>query len=66
MDLTLNLLLGITRIIGELEQQLDYERLRREGLEAQSDDFRAETAHLNLQVEHLSRKLQESITVSSL
>nr|XP_039250501.1 ankyrin repeat domain-containing protein 42-like [Styela clava] len=48
------------RTIAELEEQLDYERIKREGLEAQSDDFRAETAHLNLQVEHLSKNLRDT------
>ncbi|XP_002740944.1 ankyrin repeat domain-containing protein 42-like isoform X4 [Saccoglossus kowalevskii] len=39
------------RIIQELEAQLEYERLRRERLESQLDESRAEISHLNLQLE---------------
>nr|XP_014347404.1 PREDICTED: ankyrin repeat domain-containing protein 42 isoform X2 [Latimeria chalumnae] len=36
-----------TRTIHELQAQLEYERLRREKLECQLDDYRAEIGHLN-------------------
>ncbi|XP_076435411.1 ankyrin repeat domain-containing protein 42-like isoform X1 [Babylonia areolata] len=39
--------------IGELEAQLDYERLRREKLEAQLDQYRREIAYLHTQMENM-------------
>ena len=45
------------RAISELETQLEFERERREKLESQLDDYRAETSHLNLQIEELSYAL---------
>ena len=42
------------RTIGELQSQLDYERLRREKLEAQIDEYRRENAYLG-------NKLQEVV-----
>uniref|UniRef100_H2YPE9 Uncharacterized protein n=1 Tax=Ciona savignyi TaxID=51511 RepID=H2YPE9_CIOSA len=47
------------RVIEELESQLEYERVRKEDLEAQLDDYRAEALHLNLQIEELSNELQQ-------
>ncbi|XP_077987625.1 ankyrin repeat domain-containing protein 42-like isoform X2 [Glandiceps talaboti] len=47
------------RIIKEHEAQLEYERLRREKLESQLDECRAEIAHLNLQLER-AQEQQES------
>ncbi|CAK8690548.1 unnamed protein product [Clavelina lepadiformis] len=48
------------RAISELETQLEFERERREKLESQLDDYRAETSHLNLQIEELSYALQQA------
>ncbi|XP_022084879.1 ankyrin repeat domain-containing protein 42-like [Acanthaster planci] len=42
------------RVIGELESQLEYERLRREKLESQLDECRSEIQHLNSQLERAS------------
>ncbi|XP_033630922.1 ankyrin repeat domain-containing protein 42-like [Asterias rubens] len=42
------------RVIGELESQLEYERLRREKLESQLDQCRSEIQHLNAQLERAS------------
>ncbi|XP_078694323.1 ankyrin repeat domain-containing protein 42-like [Branchiostoma floridae x Branchiostoma belcheri] len=39
------------RTIRELDQQLEYERLRREKMEGQLDEYRAEVAHLNEELE---------------
>ncbi|XP_064638781.1 ankyrin repeat domain-containing protein 42-like isoform X2 [Lineus longissimus] len=47
------------RIIGELEAQLDYERIRREKLEAQLDEYRREIAHLNAEIETLTANQDE-------
>ena len=54
------------RAISELETQLEFERERREKLESQLDDYRAETSHLNLQIEELSYALQQANGVISL
>lgn len=43
--------LFIFRTISELEAQLDYERLRREKLEAQLDQYRREIADLKYEVQ---------------
>ena len=43
-----------------MEAKLEYERVRREELEAQLDEYRAETSHLNLQVEELSCSLRQA------
>nr|XP_033803600.1 ankyrin repeat domain-containing protein 42 isoform X2 [Geotrypetes seraphini] len=48
------------RIIKELKDQLEYERLRREKLESQLDDYRAEISNLTGYIENL----QTSITSS--
>nr|XP_002124556.2 ankyrin repeat domain-containing protein 42-like [Ciona intestinalis] len=48
------------RVIQELEAQLEYERVRRERLESELDDYRAETAHLNLQIEEITNQLQQA------
>ncbi|PIK52244.1 putative ankyrin repeat domain-containing protein 42 [Apostichopus japonicus] len=42
------------RVIGELESQLEYERLRREKLESQLDECRREIKRLNTHIEHIS------------
>ncbi|XP_071482632.1 ankyrin repeat domain-containing protein 42-like, partial [Diadema antillarum] len=42
------------RMIQELESQLEYERLRREKLESQLDECRAEIQHLNTMLERAS------------
>lgn len=39
------------KVIKELEAQLEYERLRREKMEGQLDDYRAEIAHLRASLE---------------
>nr|CAB3221789.1 ankyrin repeat domain-containing protein 42-like [Phallusia mammillata] len=48
------------RHIKELEVQLEYERVRRETLEAELDEFRAETSHLNLKINELSGALKQT------
>ena len=47
-----------------MEAKLEYERVRREDLEAQLDEYRAETSHLNLQIEELSCALRQTEGVS--
>lgn len=42
------------RVIGELESQLEYERLRREKLESQLDECRREMKRLNAHIEQIS------------
>lgn len=42
------------RLLAELEAQLDYERIRREKLEAQVDEYRRDIAHLNSKIEELT------------
>lgn len=42
---------SICRIIRELEAQLEYERIRREELEAESDKLRSKIHSLTLEVE---------------
>ncbi|XP_032878419.1 ankyrin repeat domain-containing protein 42 [Amblyraja radiata] len=52
------------RILQELQAQLDYERLRREKLECQLDDCRAEIGHLNQCLEKLrtcSSSVEENV-----
>ena len=49
-----------------METKLEYERVRREDLEAQLDEYRAETSHLNLQIEELSCSLRQAEGVSFL
>lgn len=39
------------RAVQELEAQLEYERVRREKLESQLDDYRAEIGHLRESLE---------------
>jgi len=41
----------ISRTISELEAQLDYERIRRERLEAQLDEYRREMAFFSQQMD---------------
>lgn len=41
----------LNRTISELEAQLDYERLRREKLEAQLDQYRREIADLKYELQ---------------
>jgi len=55
---------GVYRRVNELEVQLDYERVRRETLEAELDEYRAETSHLNLQINDLSAALKQAQGVS--
>jgi len=50
----------LERQITELNSQLEYERIRREKLECELDDYREETSHLNIRVENLSSALHES------
>ena len=50
-----------TRMIKELESQLEYERLRREKLESQLDECRSEIQHLNHQLERASHGPMVSI-----
>ncbi|XP_071954982.1 ankyrin repeat domain-containing protein 42-like [Antedon mediterranea] len=47
--------------IKELESQLEYERLRREKLESQLDECRAEIQHLNTQLEKTSVVSEEEV-----
>lgn len=42
---------NVYRTISELEAQLDYERLRREKLEAQLDQYRREIADLKYELQ---------------
>lgn len=51
------------RVIGELESQLEYERLRREKLESQLDECRREIKRLNTHIEHISTLGAVSSTV---
>lgn len=59
-SLTIFTFLSPCRIVEELEAKLDYERVRREDLEGQLDEYRAETSHLNLQIEELSCSLRQT------
>ncbi len=43
------------RMVTELESQLDYERIRREKLEAQLDEYRREIAYLSQELERSGR-----------
>ena len=50
--------LAVYRTINELEAQLDYERLRREKLEAQLDQYRRDMAELSYRLQ--SREIDDS------
>ena len=50
--------LSVYRTINELEAQLDYERLRREKLEAQLDQYRRDMAELSYRLQ--SREIDDS------
>ncbi|EMP35014.1 Ankyrin repeat domain-containing protein 42 [Chelonia mydas] len=52
----------VSRMVRELEAQLEYERVRREKLERQLDEYRAETSHLKECLE----KLQLTPTISGM
>lgn len=52
------------RQIDELTSQLDYERIKRERLEAQLDEYRREIVHLNAQLEALAPYRQQHSDVS--
>ena len=60
---------AVCSTINELEAQLDYERIRRERLEAQLDEYRREIAYLNSLVEEATHQpvshLTESSTITS-
>ena len=49
---------NVYRTINELEAQLDYERLRREKLEAQLDQYRRDMAELSYRLQ--SREIDDS------
>ena len=57
-DIPFNVLLYHFRTINELEAQLDYERLRREKLEAQLDQYRRDMAELSYRLQ--SREIEDS------
>lgn len=56
------LIFAFGRMVRELEAQLEYERVRREKLERQLDEYRAETSHLKECLE----KLQLTPTISGM
>ena len=51
-----DLLIYFYRAIREFEAQLDYERIRREKLESESDKLRAKIHSLNLELEEMRNK----------